>query len=169
MIGKQEFDRFVEAWGSMGVLWGINRSMARIHAYLLLSNEPVDLDTIAEYLNISRGNASMSLRELRNWGVIRRIQFSGDRRDYYVCEDDMWRMFFLIAAERKKREFDPAFDSLRRLLAEEEVGENTKVGKRLIHMEELLSTMDRLLGTFLESEKKSKSMLAFVKTFLSSQ
>ena len=169
MINKEEFDRFVEAWGSMGVLWGINRSMARIHAYLLLSNEPVDLDTIAGYLNISRGNASMSLKELRNWGVIRRIQFSGDRKDYYVSEDDMWRMFFLIAAERKKREFDPAISSLRHLLAEEEVGENTKVGKRLIHMEELLSTMDRLLGTFLESEKKSKSMLTFIKTFMSSQ
>jgi DNA-binding transcriptional regulator GbsR (MarR family) len=169
MIKKEEFDRFVEAWGSMGVLWGINRSMARIHAYLLLSNEPVDLDTIAGYLHISRGNASMSLKELRNWGVIRRIQFSGDRKDYYVCEEDMWRMFFLIAGERKKREFDPAINSLRHLLAEEEVGENTKVGKRLNHMEELLSTMDRLLGTFLESEKKSKSMLTFIKTFMSSQ
>ena len=70
---SDEFDRFIESWGSMGVVWGINRSMARIHAYMILSDEPVDLDKIAKKLNVSRGNASMCLKELRNWGVIKRM------------------------------------------------------------------------------------------------
>ena len=99
---SDEFNRFIESWGSMGVLWGINRSMARIHAYMILSDEPVDLDKIAKKLNVSRGNASMCLKELRNWGVIQRIHISGDRRDFYVAESDVWKMFFRIAVERKR-------------------------------------------------------------------
>ena len=70
MKKTDDLERFIESWGSMGVLWGINRSMARIHALIITSDDPVDLDTVSEELNISRGNASMCLKELRNWGVI---------------------------------------------------------------------------------------------------
>ena len=164
-MDNDEFDRFIESWGSMGVLWGINRSMARIHAFLIISGKPVDLESIAERLNVSRGNASMCLKELRNWGVIRRVHTSGDRRDFYVVEPDVWKMFFQIAVGRKKREFDPALNALRHLLSEANPGQNGKVIERLTEMEVILTTIDRVMNKFLEDEKKSKTMLNFFKNF----
>ena len=164
---SDEFNRFIESWGSMGVLWGINRSMARIHAYMILSDEPVDLDKIAKKLNVSRGNASMCLKELRNWGVIQRIHISGDRRDFYVAESDVWKMFFRIAVERKKREFDPALNALRHLMSEANVEQNNGIFKRLTQLEVLLTTIDRIMNKLLEDEKKTKTMLNIFKTFQS--
>ena len=162
---SEEFNRFVESWGSMGILWGINRSIARIHAFILLSEDPVDLDTVAGYLNISRGNASMCLKELRNWGVIQRIHISGDRRDFYVVEPDIWKMFFRIAVERKKREFDPALYALRHLISEADTEQSETVHQRLTQMEETLTNLDRIMNKFLEDENKSKILLNFFKSF----
>lgn len=164
---NDESIRFIESWGSMGVFWGINRSMARIHAYILLSEDPVDLDTVSNFLNISRGNASMCLKELRNWRVIKRQHQSGDRKDYYVSEPDMWKMFFLITSERKKREFDPAQESLQEVIASGDLDQDSKVIKRLKRMEDIFNTFNRLGEKFLESEKKSKNMLSFVKSMMS--
>ena len=155
----EKYSEFIEKWGSMGVLWGINRSMARIHAYIILSEEPVDLDTVAGELNISRGNASMSLKELRSWGVIERVHLSGDRRDFYVAEPDTWNMLFNIAIERKKRELDPALDALRHLLAEGDVEKSKDVHKRLTELEKTMATLDRIMEKFLGNERASKVML----------
>jgi DNA-binding transcriptional regulator GbsR (MarR family) len=163
---QEEFDRFIEFWGSMGVLWGINRSMARIHAFMLVSNDPVDLDTVAQRLNISRGNASMCLKELRNWGVIQRVHISGDRRDFYVAEADAGKMFFRIAQERKKREFDPTLNALRHLLSETNTEKTPKVHQRLTEMESILSSAERIMDKFLADEKKIKTMLGFLKTLM---
>jgi DNA-binding transcriptional regulator GbsR (MarR family) len=165
-MGRDEEDRFIESWGAMGVFWGINRSMARIHALLVTRDEPIDLDQVAERLNISRGNASMSLKELRNWGVIRRVHVSGDRRDFYEVEPDVWKMFFRIAFERKKREFDPALHVLRQLLSEADYRRNPKVQDRLKEMEELLSMADRMLSSALAGEEKGKHMLNFFTTLM---
>ncbi len=158
----EEKNRFIESWGSMGILWGINRSMARIHAYLLVSDEPVDSEKISTDLNISRGNASMCLKELRNWGVVQRVNISGDRRDFYVTEPDTWKMFFRIALNRKSREFDPALHALRHLLAETKTEESETVHKRLSEVEEILSTFDHITGKFLESETSSRAMLDLI-------
>ena len=162
---SEEIKRFIEAWGSMGVFWGINRSMARIHALILVSEKPIDLDHISKSLNISRGNASMSLRELRNWGVIQRVHVSGDRRDFYTAEQDPWKMFYCIAVERKKREFDPMINALRHLLAEANIEKYEKVNERLIQLEELLTIFDSIISKAIESEKKSKIMFEFLKNF----
>ncbi|MCP4728116.1 MAG: ArsR family transcriptional regulator [bacterium] len=159
----EKIENFIESWGSMGVLWGINRSMARVHAFLMVADEPVDLDSIAVALNISKGNASMCLKDLRNWGLTHRVNISGDRRDFYVCEPDMWRMFYRIAVERKKREYDPSLESLKSLIEEGDLNEDSEVYSRLSQMEYLLSTLDRLLNKILEDEKKSKTMLEFFK------
>jgi DNA-binding transcriptional regulator GbsR (MarR family) len=110
--------RFIQAWARMGAGWGINRSTAAVHALLLTSPEAVSLDAIAETLGISRGNASTCLKELRNWGVVRKESQPGDRKDYFATDDDMWAMFINIARERKRREFDPAVRAVRQLLAE---------------------------------------------------
>ena len=164
-MNLEERNRFIEAWGSMGILWGINRSMARIHALLLVSAEPVDSETISTSLNISRGNTSMCLKELRNWGVIQRVNVSGDRRDLYVAEPDTWNMLYRIAVGRKTREFDPALHALRHLLAESDTDESDKVHQRLTQVEEIISTLDHFISKFLESEEKSKTILGFFKNF----
>lgn len=153
-------DEFIESWGAMGVQWGINRSMARIQALMMVSEEPIGLDEVSERLNISRGNASMSLKELRNWGVIRRVQKSGDRKDYYVAEPDPWRMLFLIAVEQKKRVFDPAHKAVRDSLGSDaQMGEKGR--QRLVELEKLLTTFDGLATRLLTNEEKSKTMFHF--------
>ncbi|MEW6515324.1 MAG: MarR family transcriptional regulator [candidate division FCPU426 bacterium] len=149
----------------MGVLWGINRSMARVHAFLLAQSSPIDLDQVANRLHISRGNASMCLKELRNWGLIRRINQPGDRRDFYVIEPDVWNMFFRIVVERKKREFDPALHSLRYLLAEADLEKDKKIQARLEQMEEILSTANSIMNRLLSDTVKSRKMLDFLKNF----
>ncbi len=168
MKGKHA-EGFIESWGSMGVLWGINRSMARIHAFLLTSEEPKDLDTMAESLKISRGNASMSLKELRSWGVIQRVHLPGERRDYYVAEYDAMKMFFEIVSERKRREFDPALHALRLLLAEANTEKYKKTHARLTDIENLMTTVDRILNKCLENEKMSKAVIRILKGFVAKQ
>jgi DNA-binding transcriptional regulator GbsR (MarR family) len=161
----EEKNRFIESWGSMGILWGINRSMARIHALLLVSEEPVDSETIATSLDISRGNTSMCLKELRNWGVVQRVNVSGDRRDFYISEPDTWKMLYRIALNRKSREFDPALHTLRHLLSESDTESDKTVNKRLTEVEEILTTLDHFISRFLENEEKSKTILSFLKNF----
>lgn len=165
MMPSEEHSRFVEAWGSMGVLWGINRSMARVHALLLVTEDPVDSERISAALSISRGNVSMCLKELRNWGVIQRVHVPGDRRDFYLAEPDSWKMLYRIALGRKAREFDPAINALRHLLAEADTERHEKVHARLTQLESILSTFERVMGGFLASEKQSRSMLDFLGSF----
>jgi HTH-type transcriptional regulator, glycine betaine synthesis regulator len=141
--------RFVDAWGSMGTLWGINRSVARVHALLMANEDPVSLDEIAERLGISKGNASMSLRELRTFGVVRPVRTPGDRRDYYVAEPDIWAMFFRILAVRKRRELDPAVEAVQALLAGSDV--RGPLRARFVEMGELLDSMETVSGQILRS------------------
>lgn len=163
-INRETIEGFVDSWGEMGMLWGVNRSIARIHALLIATEGSLSLDEIASRLKMSRGNTSMSLRDLRAWGVVRRINLPGDRRDYYESEPDVWLMFFRIFSERKRREFDPMLAAVRRVLrdAEAEGGGKTAVRKRLAQMEELLATMDRVMNRFLANERTSKAMLKFI-------
>jgi DNA-binding transcriptional regulator GbsR (MarR family) len=164
-MNSEELNGFIESWGSMGILWGINRSMARIHAYLLISEKPVDLEKLSTALNISRGNASMCLKELRNWSVVQRVNISGDRRDFYVAEPDTWKMLYRIAIGRKTREFDPALHALRQLMSETDTQKSEKVHDRLSQIEEILTTLDHFINRFLEGEEKSKAILGFFKNF----
>jgi DNA-binding transcriptional regulator GbsR (MarR family) len=151
---------FVEAWGAMGSLWGINRSVARVHALLMASDGPRSLDDIADTLQMSKGNASMSLKELRTFGVIRQVEEPGDRRDFYVTEPDVWTMFFRILKERKRREFDPAIEAIRALV--ERAGADGEVRHRLEQMEELLATADGVMARFLKDPRSSRAALAFM-------
>ena len=109
---REAQDRFVAAWGKMGSTWGISRTMAEVHALLYITNEPLCTDDAMDRLSISRGNASMSLRALQDWGIIRRVHKRGDRKEYFEAETDVWTMFRTIARERKKREIDPLIHSL---------------------------------------------------------
>lgn len=158
-------EQFVESWGSMGMLWGINRSMARIHALLIATEEPLTLDDICQELQISRGNASMSLKELRSWRVIQRVHVPGDRRDFYVTERDVWSMFFRIADERKRREFDPAISAVKQAL-DSAGSSDSKVRARLEQMGELLTIMDKVMSHALSDERRSHTLLQLVTKML---
>jgi DNA-binding transcriptional regulator GbsR (MarR family) len=109
-------ERFILNWGEMATVWGINRTMGQIQALLYVSPEPLPVDEIMERLKISRGNASMNLRALEDWGVVQRIHYTGDRREYFRCLTDPWELFHTIIRERKRREFDPIMRSLRQFL-----------------------------------------------------
>ena len=159
-MSAEAVQRFVEAWGAMGSLWGISRSVARVHALLMAHEEPLSLDEIAERLQISKGNASMSLRELRTYGVVRQVESPGDRRDFYVTEPDVWTMFFRILRERKRREFDPALEAVHRLV--DEPGATGAVRGRLEQMADLLTTVEAVVNRFLADPASTRSALAFI-------
>jgi len=106
-------DDFVAQWGALGSHWGINRTMAQIHALLMTAPEPMFTDEIMDKLEISRGNANTNLRELVGWGLIQVIHRKGERREYFQAEKDVWKMFLIIARERKRREIEPALQVLK--------------------------------------------------------
>lgn len=108
--------RFVLHWGEMGIRWGINRTVAQIHALLYLSPEPLNAEVIAETLQVARSNVSTSLKELQSWGLARLVHVMGDKRDHFETHRDVWEMFRVIADERKRREIDPTREVLRQCL-----------------------------------------------------
>jgi len=141
-------ERFVVHWGEMGTVWGVNRSVAQIHALLYLCVEAMTADDIAARLAMARSNVSVSLRELLGWSLIRRLHAMGDRRDYYEAEADMFEMVRRIAQGRKTREIDPALAVLRACVAEAKSDQRISAGarKRLAAMLEFTETVDRSFG-----------------------
>jgi DNA-binding transcriptional regulator GbsR (MarR family) len=103
---------FVLRWGDMGGQWGVNRTVAQIHALLYITERPLNAEEIAATLGVARSNVSNSLKELQNWKIIERVPVSGDRRDFFIAQTDTWEMATRIAAVRKEREFDPALRTL---------------------------------------------------------
>jgi len=110
---RRSQERFVALWGQMGANWGIARTMAEVHATLFIMGRPMNTDEIMDFLQISRGNASMTLRALVDWGLVQRLHMRGDRKEYFQAEQDVWKLFRTILRERKKREVDPVIDELR--------------------------------------------------------
>jgi DNA-binding transcriptional regulator GbsR (MarR family) len=110
--------QYVLHWGEMGTRWGINRTVAQIHALLFLAPKPMPADEIAETLNVARSNVSTSIRELESWGIVRPVHVLGERREHYESMKDVWEMFRLIVDQRKRREVDPTLQLLRGCLAE---------------------------------------------------
>src|SRR6187200_1451225 len=111
-------EKFILHWGEMGTRWGINRTVAQIHALLFLSPRPMHAEEIATTLGVARSNVSTSLKELQNWGIVRVVHVLGDRRDHFESMTDVYEMFRVILAERKRREIDPTLSILRSCLAE---------------------------------------------------
>jgi DNA-binding transcriptional regulator GbsR (MarR family) len=110
--------KFVLHWGEMGARWGINRTVAQIHALLYLSPKPLNAEEVADTLSVARSNVSNSLKELQGWGIVRVVHVMGDRRDHYESMKDVWEMFRIILDERKRREADPTLQMLRQNVAE---------------------------------------------------
>lgn len=121
-------DEFISQWGALGSNWGINRSMAQVHALLMTAPLPMHTEEIMERLQISRGNANTNIRELIGWGLVRLVVKKGERREYFEAEKDVWKIFITITKERRRRELDPALLVLRKC-AEETKGERAGPGK----------------------------------------
>lgn len=108
--------QFVLHWGEMGARWGVNRTVAQIHALLYVSEQALTAEAIAETLSVARSNVSVSLRELQAWGLVRVVHVLGDRRDHFQTTKDVWEMFQIIVEGRKRREVDPIREVLRELM-----------------------------------------------------
>lgn len=132
--------QFIGSWGAFGTHWGINRTMAQIHALLLISPDPLTQDDIMEELNISRGNTNMNIRELINWGLVERVILPGERKEFFTAEKDIWKVVKQIVKERKKRELEPMMQLLDKL---EDV-EGDKKDKNVKTFVETVSSIKRL-------------------------
>lgn len=150
-------DRFIAAWGQMGSTWGISRTMAEVHALLFIVGQPLCTDDVMERLAISRGNASMSLRALVDWGIVSREHKRGDRKEYFVAEPDSWSILRAVVQERIRREIHPVLavlseirDSTEPTLTAAGGSDVTEHNKRLDAMIGVLRTIDRVAEHFLE-------------------
>src|SRR5437870_9237257 len=110
--------KFILHWGEMGTRWGINRTVAQIHALLYLSPKPLTAEEITDLLGVARSNVSNSLKELQGWGIVKRVHVMGDSRDHFESMKDVWEMFRVVPDERKKREIDPTARLLRECITE---------------------------------------------------
>lgn len=153
--------QFILYWGDMGGQWGVNRSVAQIHALLFLSVNPLNAEEISEELGIARSNVSNSLKELVSWKLIKRVPIQGDRREHFVAEADVWEMATRIAQGRKEREIDPARVAIADCVAqaEAEEGVNPVVLQRLRDMQDFLDTADKWYSQMLGVPKKQLNML----------
>ena len=112
--------KFILHWGEMGTRWGINRTVAQVHALLFISPKPLNADDLVETLGVARSNVSTSLKELQGWGIVKRVHILGDKRDHFESMKDVWDMFWVVLNERKRREIDPTVEMLNECIAEGE-------------------------------------------------
>ena len=151
---KEAKEKFIQAWGTLGSNWGINRTMAQLHALLMVSPEPLSTDEIMEELNISRGNANMNIRALIDWGLVSKVHKPGERMEYFSAEKDMWKVFKQVARERRKREVEPIF----KVLAEVEL---VKPGKH--DKEEVQEFREVIKGIQSFASKTDRSLEMIIK------
>ncbi len=162
-------DVFIQHWGDMGTLWGINKAMGQLHALLLTAKDSLSVDEMMARLNMSRGNVSMNIRELVHWGVVHKVYRKGDRKSYFVAEANMWKVLERILRERKKRELEPTADCIQqclRDLAGYESEEEAAFKARLAMMNSVIdvvnSTADYMLSSSRIDPKKLLEMLQAV-------
>lgn len=142
-------EKYILHWGEMGSRWGVNRTVAQIHALLYLAGKPLTADEIAETLGVARSNVSTSLKELQSWGLVKLLHVKGDRRDHFEALSDLWDTFFAIAENRKRRELDPTLTVLRECVLDADQDESGPEVKRRIEaaaqfLERLLSWYDQV-------------------------
>lgn len=160
---REARENFVAQWGTLGSSWGINRTMAQIHALLMTSTQPLSTDDIMEELQISRGNANTNLRDLIGWGIVRSVFRKGERKEYFEGEKDVWKLFCTIARERKRRELLPAMELLN------QCGEKTKDLKdpeakafhqQMTALSDFLKIGDKVLNAVAASEQSKVTQMA---------
>ena len=146
--------KFVHSWGVLGSNWGINRTMAQVHALLLISNEPISTEDIMEQLQISRGNANMNLRALMDWGIVSKEFKQGERREYFVGDKDIWAVARQIIRERRKKEIEPLLKVLGEAKEVKGRDKETQEFKELVKdIQDFTGKMDNLADKFIRSDE----------------
>lgn len=140
-------EKYILHWGEMGTRWGVNRTVAQIHALLFLSNQPLNAEEICETLNVARSNASNSLKELQSWGLIRTTRVMSDRRDHFQAEQDVAEIFRLVMEGRKTRELDPTLSVLRECSLEAGNDASLEAATRR-RMDEVLAFLELLMNAY---------------------
>jgi len=164
---KSVTERFVLHWGEMGSRWGVNRTVAQIHALLYLAARPMHAEEIAETLGVARSNVSTSLKELQAWNLVRIVHIKGDRRDHFGTSTDVWELFRLIVAGRRQREIDPTAATLRECLdspaiADEDAGTRRRIEATLRFIEVMSTLADEMLRLKPETLMKTLGVAAKV-------
>jgi DNA-binding transcriptional regulator GbsR (MarR family) len=142
--------KFILHWGEMGARWGVNRTVAQIHALLYLHGKPMPADEIAETLSVARSNVSNSIKELQAWNLVKMVHVLGDRRDHFETSTDIWELTRTIVRERKEREIAPTIDVLKELLGSPElmvdgVDRTARIKEMLVMLESLSAWSDEML------------------------
>jgi DNA-binding transcriptional regulator GbsR (MarR family) len=158
-------ERFIQAWGTLGSSWGINRSMSQVHALLLVSPGELSSEEIMEELNISRGNANMNIRALMDWGLVMKLHKPGDRKEYFYSEKDIWKVARQVIKERRKRELEPVLKVLEEVMELEGDAKNVEIKtfKQTVEsIQSIVSKADKTLG-FVMSVDESRFVSALKK------
>jgi DNA-binding transcriptional regulator GbsR (MarR family) len=148
-------EQLIQAWGNLGYSWGLNKTMAQIHALLMISPKPLTTEEIMDELSISRGNANMNVRALLDWGIISRLSVPGERKEYFKSEKDIWSLARQVAKERRKRELEPIIKVLREVNeVQGDSTEQTKEFKKVVkELKSFAEKSDSLLETFIKAEE----------------
>lgn len=160
-------DKFINTWGSLGTLWGINKAMAQIQALLFISTKPLSMEEIMEELKISRGNTSMNLRQLMDWGIVTKELIPGERKEFFTTEKDVEELAKTIARERSRREIKPVIKVLKDISSIKNDGnENTReLIKQTKALHELTKNADSLINTLVTKDQNwvTKTLMKFIK------
>ena len=160
--------QFISSWGAFGTHWGINKTMAQMHALLLISPDPLSQDEVMEQLSISRGNVNMNIRDLVDWGLVNRVIIAGERKEYFTAEKDIWKVATQITRERKRRELDPML----KLLGQLEKIEGDKKDKTVKQFTDTVSNIrkfgnqaDKMLDLMIKADETwfLRSLMKFFK------
>ena len=160
-------EKFISTWGSLGSLWGINKAMAQIQALLFVSTKPLSMEDIMEALKISRGNTSMNLRQLIDWGIVTKVLVSGERKEYFTTEKDVQELARIIAKERSRREIKPVIKVLEEVSSIKDDGtERTKeLIKQTKALKDLTNDLDNLVNKLVSQKQNwlTKSVFKLMK------
>ncbi len=144
--------KYINTWGSLSTHWGVNKTMAQVHALLLVSESPLSTDDIMDTLKISRGNANMNVRALIDWGIVRKELISGERKDYFTADKDIWELFKQITKERKRREIEPVIKTLEEL---QEIDDDSREAENFKKLMKDLSSVTTTVNGILEKAIKA--------------
>ena len=152
---NQAKEKFINEWGLLGVQWGVNKTMAKVHALLLISANPLSTENVMEELQISRGNANMNLRALLDWQLVYKKLKAGDRKEYFFADKDMWSIIRKVLSRRKKKEFDPMISVLQEVAAVEGVCHQSMEFCEVVdNMRQFSDQIDKSLEFFVKCEQK---------------
>lgn len=164
---KEAKEKFISTWGTLGSLWGINKAMAQIHALLFVSPKPLSMEEIMEKLEISRGNTSMNLRGLMDWGIVFKVSVPGERKEFFTSEKDVTELSRQIAKERSRRELQPTIKILKEVSNIEDDGsaEAKEFIKQTKAMHDLADTADTMMHRLVNQEQNwiTKTLVKFLK------